>query len=33
VGDIGPRAKRVALDLLARLQSSASGPAADEVPF
>ncbi|BCS35163.1 putative ATP-dependent helicase YprA [Luteitalea sp. TBR-22] len=33
VGDIGPRAKRVALDLLARLQSPSAGPAADEVPF
>ena len=32
VGDIGPRAKRVALDLLARLQS-ASAASADEVPF
>lgn len=32
VGDIGPRAKRVALDLLARLQSP-PGRAADEVPF
>ncbi len=32
VGDIGPRAKRVALDLLARLQA-APGGAADEVPF
>ncbi len=32
VGDIGPRAKRVALDLLARLQSPSSVPG-DEVPF
>jgi DEAD/DEAH box helicase domain-containing protein len=32
VGDIGPRAKRVALDLLARLQH-ASTPPDDEVPF
>ncbi len=31
VGDIGPRAKRVALELLARLQGTA--PSADEVPF
>ncbi len=32
VGDIGPRAKRVALDLLARLQSTPSA-AVDDVPF
>ena len=32
VGDIGPRAKRVALDLLARLQSASASPA-DDVPF
>lgn len=32
VGDIGPRAKRVALDLLARLQASSSA-AHDDVPF
>jgi DEAD/DEAH box helicase domain-containing protein len=32
VGDIGPRAKRVALDLLTRLQSS-SAAAVDDVPF
>jgi DEAD/DEAH box helicase domain-containing protein len=32
VGDIGPRAKRVALDLLARLQSGATRPD-DDVPF
>jgi DEAD/DEAH box helicase domain-containing protein len=32
MGDIGPRAKRVALDLLARLQA-ASGSTGDEVPF
>jgi len=32
VGDIGPRAKRVALDLLARLQAP-SASTADEVPF
>jgi DEAD/DEAH box helicase domain-containing protein len=32
VGDIGPRAKRVALDLLSRLQSSSAAPD-DEVPF
>ena len=32
VGDIGPRAKRVALDLLARLQAASTAPG-DEVPF
>jgi len=32
VGDIGPRAKRVALELLSRLQA-ASASSADEVPF
>ena len=32
VGDIGPRSKRVALDLLARLQSVPAA-AADDVPF
>ena len=32
VGDIGPRAKRVALDLLTRLQSASTAPG-DEVPF
>ncbi len=32
VGDIGPRAKAVAIDLLARLQA-ATPPADDEVPF
>jgi DEAD/DEAH box helicase domain-containing protein len=32
VGDVGPRAKRVALDLLARLAAT-SPPRADDVPF
>ena len=32
VGDIGPRAKRVALDLLARLQAASTAPG-DKVPF
>ena len=34
VNDIGPRAKRVALDLLTRLRAAASAaPADDDVPF
>lgn len=33
VGDIGPRAKRVALDLLTRLQSAGPSSADDDVPF
>ena len=33
VGDIGPRAKRVALDLLGRLQAASSEASHDDVPF